>query len=290
VWPIEVVIGGKLPEYPEQMALVEDDDVVQAFSADGAHQSLRDRVGLRRPIRRPDPNYAQLGEPIIEVLAVDVVSVVNQVDRLAIPGSCMDQLLPDPCRSGTGRHVQMDELASDVAHKGQDIQCPEADRLHHQQVGGPDPLRLIGQERPPGLARRAIRRSSPVPADGARADEDAQLEEFPTHSFCPPRRILGSHPSDQGPQLGAESRPPEPGSRPPCPVQAPTSPVPANHRLGSHNDQMPLPRARRYSTDPDPQNSVPISQAWSRLGSEEDLQLVAKGEILQEEIVIASQK
>jgi hypothetical protein len=37
-------------------------------------------------------------------------------------------------------------------------------------------------------------------------------------------------------------------------------------------------------TEPERQNPVPISSAWPRVGSEHDLQLMAEGEILQEQI------
>jgi hypothetical protein len=79
--------------------------VVQALSPQGPHQSLGDPVGLRCPIRSPNPNDAKSGEPGVDVLPVDVVSIVDQVDRLAIPRSCIDQLLPDPGCGGTGCHV-----------------------------------------------------------------------------------------------------------------------------------------------------------------------------------------
>jgi len=98
-----------------------------------------------------------------------------------------------------------------------------------------------------------------TPADRARTDRAAQLEELPTNALCPPGRILESHPPDEGSHLRGESRSPEPGSGPPPPVEAPTSAVPGYHCLGSHHDKLSLPRARTESTDPKPQNSVPIS-------------------------------
>src|SRR5712692_9835426 len=259
VWPIEVVIGCKLPEHSYQVALVEDNDVVQAFSPQGPRQSLRDRVGLRRPIRSPDPNHAKSGEPGVEVFAVDVVAVVDQVARLSAPGSCIDQLLPDPGRGGIGGDVQVHEFTPAVTHKEQDIQRPETDRLHHQEVGGPDPLRLIAQERPPGLTWRAIRRPGPISTDRARTNRDAQLEELPADALRPPGRIFERHSPDEGSHLRAESWSPEPGSGPPRPIESPTSAVPANHGLGSHQDEVPRPRARTKSTDPDPQDPVPIA-------------------------------
>ncbi len=45
VWPNQVVTGGKLPQHSDQMARVEDDDVVQELSSQGPRQSLGDRIG-----------------------------------------------------------------------------------------------------------------------------------------------------------------------------------------------------------------------------------------------------
>jgi len=108
VRPLEVVIGGELPEHADQMSLVEDDDVVQALSPQGPYHSLRDGVGLRRPVRSSDPNNTNRCKLGVEVLAVDIVAIVDQVHRLAVPGRRIDQLLPRarrrwdwPLRSGT---------------------------------------------------------------------------------------------------------------------------------------------------------------------------------------------
>ena len=74
---IAVVVGGEFREQPDQMALVDDDDVVQAFPAQGPHQSLGDRIRLRRPVRGADAGYADAGQPGVEMPAVSVVSVMD---------------------------------------------------------------------------------------------------------------------------------------------------------------------------------------------------------------------
>jgi hypothetical protein len=62
VGAIAVVVSRELPEQPDQMALVDHDDVVQAFPAESPHQSLGDRIRLRRPTRGSDAGYADAGQ------------------------------------------------------------------------------------------------------------------------------------------------------------------------------------------------------------------------------------
>jgi hypothetical protein len=42
---IAVVVSRELPGQPDRMALVDHDDVVEAFPAESPHQSLSDRIG-----------------------------------------------------------------------------------------------------------------------------------------------------------------------------------------------------------------------------------------------------
>ena len=55
MWPVEVVVGGKLPEDADQMSLVEDDDVVQALSAEGPRSlsAIALAFGARYGVRIP---------------------------------------------------------------------------------------------------------------------------------------------------------------------------------------------------------------------------------------------
>ncbi|HEV1997534.1 MAG TPA: hypothetical protein VGR61_05315 [Candidatus Dormibacteraeota bacterium] len=77
VGAIAVVVGGEFREQPDQMALVDDDDVVQAFPAQGPHQSLGDRIRLRRPVRGTDAGYTEVGQLGVEIAAVNVVLVLD---------------------------------------------------------------------------------------------------------------------------------------------------------------------------------------------------------------------
>ena len=47
MWAINVVVSREYPVQPDQVALVDHDDVVQASPAESPHQSLGDRFRLR---------------------------------------------------------------------------------------------------------------------------------------------------------------------------------------------------------------------------------------------------
>src|SRR5262249_30870189 len=96
---ITVVVTEELGEQREQMALIQHNDVVETFLAKGPHHPFRDRVHQGCPVGRADVCDSNVGELGGEVIAVDMVSVVDEVSRLTVKGSGFDHLSPDPgCR------------------------------------------------------------------------------------------------------------------------------------------------------------------------------------------------
>src|SRR5687767_10877159 len=61
MWPLLVVVPHELGQHRQQMLLVEDDEVVETFSAQSPDHSLRDGVRLWRVNRRGDGVDAGLG-------------------------------------------------------------------------------------------------------------------------------------------------------------------------------------------------------------------------------------
>ena len=59
-----VVVSRELPEQPDQMALVDHDDVVQAFPAENPHQSLGDRIRLRPELGSTFAPDTTLADPV----------------------------------------------------------------------------------------------------------------------------------------------------------------------------------------------------------------------------------
>src|SRR5260370_37313006 len=53
-------------EHRPQMALIEDEQVIQTFSPQRSHPALGDRVGLRRPEGSADLRDAEMRQPPVE--------------------------------------------------------------------------------------------------------------------------------------------------------------------------------------------------------------------------------
>jgi len=204
-----VVVVHELSQHPSEMALVEHHDVIKTFCADGLNEPFRDRVGLRRPRRRPDAGDTEAAGPHIEVAAVDAVPVLDEVGRFATPRCRLKQLLPDPGRRRTGRDVELDQLTALVADK--DVQDPVLNGVDDQQIGCPDGPELIREKGPPSLGSAARRLAPPISADRAIADDDPQLEQFAANALGTPEPVLLGNPGDQIPHLAAESRAAEAG-------------------------------------------------------------------------------
>src|SRR5207245_2771129 len=104
-----VVVSHVLGEYAQQLPRVEDDQVVEALSAQGADPTLSDGVRLGRLDRREQASDPQSRRPRDEVAMVTAVAVTDQVPRLPTPWRRGDQLTPDPFRGGVHGDVQVHE-------------------------------------------------------------------------------------------------------------------------------------------------------------------------------------
>ena len=81
---------------------------------------------------------------------------------LLAPGRCLDHLSADPRCGRVGCRVHVHEFSPAVGEEHQNVQRLEGERLHRQQIRGPEVGRVVGQEGPPGLAGRVRRPTPPV--------------------------------------------------------------------------------------------------------------------------------
>jgi len=129
-----VVVLDVLGKNPPQMILVEDDDMVEAFTADTPVQPLR--VGtLPRAVRRGEYVLdAHVLHPPSKLVAIDLVVVAEQLLGCGVPGKGLRDLLRRPrCR----RVFRQREVENVAAFKGQDEENAEdleSDRWDHQEV------------------------------------------------------------------------------------------------------------------------------------------------------------
>ena len=60
--------------------------------------------------------------------------------------------------------------------------------------------------------------------------------------------------------------------------------MPADHRFWANDGQVPSPRTRPDPPEPDPEDTIGSTQARLRPGPSEDFELVAQGQILEDEV------
>src|SRR5215831_187036 len=133
-----------------QMALIEDEHVVQALGSDGPHPALRYGVGSRRSERRANLGDTNIAHPTMECGAVTAVAVTNEKSwRLAIPSAAFDHSLSRPRGGGIRRHLHVENLPAGVIDHEENVQRFERDRSDAEEVAHPDLRAVLPQERPP---------------------------------------------------------------------------------------------------------------------------------------------
>jgi hypothetical protein len=93
------------------MALVEDDQVIQAIPSDRSDQALNVGVLPWRTLCRWSIPNAHGVQPLLEDLAKGAVTISNKMARRPVPGKGLGNLMRDPFCRRMRRHANMDELA-----------------------------------------------------------------------------------------------------------------------------------------------------------------------------------
>src|SRR3982074_1774710 len=99
-----VVIAGVGRKDPAQMGVAEDDDVIEAFPADRADQSLRMPVLPGGPRGRWMITDAHGNKTPGDGVAVRPVAVADDIIWRLVPGEGIGDLAGDPLRRWIGRH------------------------------------------------------------------------------------------------------------------------------------------------------------------------------------------
>ena len=91
-----------------QMALIDDEHVVEALGPDGSHPAFGYGVGSRRSEWCANLGNTNIAHPTIECGTVTAVAVMNEKSwRPAIPSAAFDHLLSGPRGGGIWRHVDV---------------------------------------------------------------------------------------------------------------------------------------------------------------------------------------
>ena len=197
-----------------------------------------------------------------EVLAVDRVSITEQVPRSRIVREGLDDLAGGPDGRGVIRDVDVEEFAAVVAEHDEDEEQAEGEGRDHEEVDGDDVSGMRGEKGAP-RRRRPRRRPVHVLGDGQLGDVVAEQGEFRLDAPAAPGRILARHASDQTANLGVEPRAADrvgPGLPPPVELEALA--VPGQDGRGLNDDETGPP-ARPQAGQPDPEDPVPTGEPGS---------------------------
>src|ERR687886_120445 len=206
---------------------------------------------------------------------------------LVAPRRRLDELSPDPRRGWVSRHVDVHQLAPAVGDEDEHVQRLECQRGYREQACRPHVVRVVCQERPPGLARRTPRSTPPVAPNRAVADHDAELEQLASDPLGAPQAILAGHGPDQLPHLGAEMRTSAPRAGLPAPEQTPALPMPADDRLRRDEAQVLAPAGAEAASE-DRKELVPGAQPGTPAGASrtsQDGELVAQEQVLEHAVL-----
>ena len=105
---------------PAQPGLMENNDVIQAFATDGAHQSFRKGILPRRSRRSQDFPNAHRFRRLTELLTVHAVAVAQQVTRSVVLGECFQKLTGCPFCCGVSGHREMNRTSAGLIENHKD--------------------------------------------------------------------------------------------------------------------------------------------------------------------------
>src|SRR6267154_5271961 len=252
--PDMVVIGSISLENLTQVGLAKDHDVIQAFSTDRANQPLGMPIlpGCARR-NRVIPDAHRRNAPL-EGTTVAGVAVADQMGRRLVPRKGLGNLARDPLRRRMVGHAQQDQTPSFMPQDHQDKQQPKVDCRDYKEVHGPDPRRMVTQERLPCLARSGSTLGH-VLGNRRLSDLDPELQQFTMNTRRAPERVLHAQPPDQAAHLNRNSGPAAARTRLPSPIKPKARPMPTQRSVRL-DDRDGAPQRRKQPPQPDKKQPV----------------------------------
>ena len=117
-----------------QMALIENDDVIQTLSPDRADNSLYIRILPGRARRRDHLFDTQTLYPGPKPLTIDTIAISHYVAWSRVEGESFHYLLSCPFRSRMVRRIEVNNLSTFVTQNDKDIQDSERRRGDGEKI------------------------------------------------------------------------------------------------------------------------------------------------------------
>ena len=137
-----------------QVSFAEDKNVVETLAADRTDQALGERILPGAVWRRE--NFLDLHplHAVAELLAIDLVTVAQEVGRRGVVRERVHDLLGGPEGGGMLGDVEVDDAPAMVGEHDEDEQDAQARGGHGEEIDGDQVADMVGEEGPPGLRRR----------------------------------------------------------------------------------------------------------------------------------------
>jgi hypothetical protein len=131
---------------PPVMLLVQDDHVVQAFTAETSDQPFGVRVLPRTPWGDDHFLAPHVPYSLPKRGTVDAIPIAQEIPRGLVPREGINDLLCGLLRSGMLSDVEMYETSSLMGQDEQDEQHVVGDRRHDKEIQGHQILQVALQE------------------------------------------------------------------------------------------------------------------------------------------------
>src|SRR5262249_37814364 len=205
-----------------------------------------------------DIHYRDL---IAELLAIDSISISQQISRCGIKRKGFEHLLRRPFRRWMSCNVEVDHASSIVCKDNKNEEDFEPNGVDGEEVDERELRNVILEERPPRL-RWCFGASDHVLGNRGLRDFNAQFHEFAVDPGCAPNRVLAAHGSNQIADLFRNWRPSGlsmPNLPSPIPTKSLTMPADDGFR---HDDDLGRTPSRPQPRQPNPQTSVAWFEDW----------------------------
>ena len=140
-----MVIGEVAGQDAAQVSFAEDEDVIQTLAPDRTDEALGERI-LPRAVRRRenflDPHALHA---VPERLAIDLVTIAEEVGRRGVVREGVDDLLGGPGGGGMLGDVEVDDAPAMVGEHDEDEQHAQARGGHGEEIDGDQVPDMVGR-------------------------------------------------------------------------------------------------------------------------------------------------
>ena len=146
-----MIIGDIRSQQTSQMALAEDDDVVQTLAPNGSDQSFRVRILPRTRRGSDDFLDAHRGHAPPEAIAIDGVAIPQEPSRGGVIRKGFDDFLRRSVRGGVLRDPQMNDASTMMGQQHEHEHHASREGRYGEEVQRHQRRHMIREEGAPGL-------------------------------------------------------------------------------------------------------------------------------------------